>query len=113
MKLVEQRMQEVEDEIIEKIGDTDYEQVFNLRVEIGMDFLRLKHGNKSAKKIWKQKEFWVWWRWVWHMNDLDILDFCRKNKITLIDFEQYGETQLAKAVSKFSVDIKNLVKWLK
>ena len=110
--LLQQRMQQTEQDILKRLEETA-DDLAQLRLEVGMDYLVQRYGKKSAPKIWRQPEFWTWWRWVWHMNDMDIMGFVHEEKVVLLDFEKYGETQLAKALSNYSVDVRHLTQWLK
>lgn len=89
--------------IIEKVDES---HMFWLRVDLGMYYLEQKYGYDKASRIWLKPEFWTWWRWVWHDNDLSILDWCIQPEDRLT-WGEYAQTQYAKA-TKIQMDAKLL-----
>lgn len=102
------KMEKAEQEVIQRLFEYGYsgaftpEKLFWLRVDLGMLFLTQKYGEEKAAKIWVKPEFWTWFRWVWHDNDMEILDWCIQPE-DRIQWREYAQTQFAKA-TKYEPD---------
>lgn len=83
------------------------EELFWARVELGMEYLRELHGEEAARRIWKKKTFWAWWRQTWHVNDKIILYGLDENGIDHLRFTDYCDTQ-AIMMAKWKVNEKVL-----
>lgn len=111
MTRLERKYRETEQEVLNRlIEETTIEELEQLRLETAMDYTKIKFGEKDAKKVWNHREFWNWWRMIWHQNDIDILDWLITEQDRM-NFDNYAETQLAKAVEKWLPDRRQLKRW--
>jgi len=78
------------------MGDITAEQLFWLRVEIGMDHARDLHGAYKGGQIFRKKAYWTWFLQTWHINDKKILHELNELQIDEITLEEYADTQMAK-----------------
>lgn len=79
------------------------EDMQHLKVETGMDYLVKKYGYPTASKMWKTKGFWAWWQIIWHLNNMDILDWLSIEKDQTLSWDDYAGSQLAKSVHKYNL----------
>jgi len=84
------------------------EDMEHLKVETGMDYLVKKYTYATARQMWKSKGFWAWWRIIWHMNNMDILDWLTIEKEQTLSWEDYAGSQLAKSVHKYNLSKKEM-----
>ena len=78
------------------LGDVTPEQLFWLRVEIGMDHARDLHGAYKGGQIFRKKAYWTWFLQTWHINDKKVLHELEELGIEDLTLEEYAETQIAK-----------------
>jgi hypothetical protein len=99
-----EREKQVQEQLLAIIGHDRTEHDMNLlRLETGMDYLRHKYPKATAKKIWNSKTFWAWWRIVWHMNNMDVLDFLSIEPDQTLSWDDYAEGQFAKSIYKWNL----------
>lgn len=97
MAVLVARMEETQAEVLGAMRGKTAEDLFWARTDLGKEYLRTKYGRQIEQKIQQQREFWTWWRWIWHENDVAILDWLIEKRATL-DWDDYLNAQLAKAM---------------
>jgi hypothetical protein len=118
MTKMQQQWKQAETDIINSlIGEHSVESIRMLRVETGMDYIKMKHGIQIARRVWLHKSYWAWWRTIWHMNDLDILDWLTiesyRTPQQKLHIDDYAEAQLAKALENYTPTRELLESWMK
>jgi hypothetical protein len=118
MTKMQQQWKQAETDIIDAlIGEHSVESIRMLRVETGMDYIKMKYGIQIARRVWQHKSFWQWWRTIWHLNDLDILDWLTieayRDKRNQLHIDDYAESQLAKALQNYVPARELLESWMK
>lgn len=111
MSVLIAQMLKSERQVIARLPGTTKEELFWARVDIGKEYLATTYGANGAKKIQTHKEFWVWWRWIWHDNDLSILEWMIEESAQL-EWEDYLNAQLVKAM-RMEPPKRLLKDWLK
>lgn len=97
----EQTYRETEDMVLALVhrdltGETvSSEDLFWARIDIGMEYLRILHGDYKASTIWKKRSFWAWFRQAWQVNDKKILHELKESGITRLPWNAYIDSQYA------------------
>jgi hypothetical protein len=95
-KAQQQLMDKTEQELLQHIyPQSCKEELFWWRVDGGIQYLLARYEYEEAKRIWKTKKFWKWFRQTWHINDRKILHHLAQRKEG-IQMYKYIETQAAK-----------------
>jgi hypothetical protein len=97
-----QKIEKTELELIAKIGGS-VDEMRSLMLDIGMQYLIEKYGYQKAKQMWIRPGFWAWWRIIWHLNNADVLDWLSFEADSTISWDDYAESQLAKALYKYKL----------
>lgn len=80
-------------------GKVSKEDLFWMRVDIGMKYLRARYSEEEARRIWRKKSFWRWLRSIWHINDRELLKHLRKGDKVL---DLYRDIQMVK-INKYRI----------
>lgn len=75
MSTTKQQKYEVstEKEILKRIPKLTAKALYDMRLDMGMEYLRDRYSEGVAKQLWKTKMFWGWWHRMWEINDKRII----------------------------------------
>lgn len=71
--------EKTEKEVLKWLPATTSTQLFELRVEIGLDYIYSNYPQREHKQVMNSKEWWNWFRMVWQMNDRIFLRNIRRD----------------------------------
>lgn len=92
--------------------DMSADRLFWARVDVGREYLLQKYGEKKRDLLQYHPDFWVWWRFIWHLNDKDMLDYMHEKRGRITQ-QMYTEGQLVRSMHKYQLTYNDEQRYLK
>lgn len=87
-------METVERQILKKFDVRD-EEMFDLRVDIGLEYLRKRYGDGYREQA-RSKSFWAFFRQAWHINDRKFLSMYKGMNTGWEDYIYFQQVKMNK-----------------